>query len=100
MTVNCWEVKECGKEPGGKNAESSGVCPAAVESRLDGKNHGRNAGRSCWVVAGTMCEGVVQGAFATKLVSCSKCEFFRQVAREERPDAVSTVDLLSLLDRR
>ncbi len=97
MVSNCWEVQECGKESGGKNVESSGVCPAATETRLDGQNRGRNGGRSCWVVAGTLCNGAVQGAFATKLVSCSECEFFRQVAREERPNAALTVDLINLL---
>jgi len=97
MVMNCWEMKACGKEPGGKGVESSGVCPAATESRLDGQNRGRNGGRSCWVVAGTLCHGATQGAFVTKLVSCSECEFFRQVAREERPNAALTTDLLKIL---
>ena len=97
MISNCWEEKECGKETGGKNVQSSGVCPAATETRLDGQNRGRNGGRSCWVVAGTLCDGAVQGTFATKLVSCSKCDFFRQVTREEYPNATSTVDLLNLV---
>ncbi len=97
MVSNCWEVKECGKESGGTNVESFEVCPATTETRLDGQNRGHNGGRSCWVVTGTMCEGATQSVFATKLVSCSKCEFFRQVAREERSDAASTSDLLDLL---
>ena len=47
---NCWEHKKCGREPGGSETESLGVCPAAVESRLDGVHGGRNAGRACWIV--------------------------------------------------
>ena len=97
MVLNCWEVKACGKEPGGKSIGSSGVCPAATETRLDGQNRGRNGGRSCWVVAGTMCDGALQGIFGSKIISCSECEFFRQVVHEEYPDAASTADLLDLL---
>jgi len=97
MVMNCWEVKECGKESGGKNVESFEVCPAATETRLDGQNRGHNGGRSCWVVTGTMCDGSLQGAFASKLISCSECEFFQQVVHEEYPDAASTADLLDLL---
>jgi hypothetical protein len=68
-----------------------------VEHRLDGQNGGLNGGRSCWVVAGTLCEGKVQGTFANKLSSCSTRDFFLQVAREERPNEASTKDLLDLL---
>ena len=29
--LNCWEVKKCGREPGGKSVATLGVCPAASE---------------------------------------------------------------------
>jgi hypothetical protein len=45
-----------------------------------------------------MCEGEAQGTFATKLEGCNECGFRQQVVREEYPDAVSTEDLLDLLD--
>jgi hypothetical protein len=80
---NCWEVMKCGREPGGKNAEELGGCPAATEKRLEGVHGGRKAGRACWVVAGTFCEGAVQGTFAQKYHDCSVCEFYRQVRRDE-----------------
>ncbi|MDH4164450.1 MAG: hypothetical protein OEW15_17440 [Nitrospirota bacterium] len=38
-----------------------GLCPAAAEEALDGVHDGTNAGRSCWVVAGTLCKDSVQG---------------------------------------
>lgn len=96
MKRNCWEVKQCGREPGGRNAERLGVCPAATETRLDGVHGGKNAGRACWIVAGTMCGGKPQGTFAQKLDSCEQCGFFKQVVAEEYPDHVPTSELLEL----
>lgn len=80
---NCWEVMKCGREPGGEQAEALGICPAAVDTRLEGVHDGKNAGRACWVIAGTFCEGTVQGTFAQKLQDCALCEFYHQVRREE-----------------
>ena len=80
---NCWEVKQCGRQPGGLNAKELGVCPATTEARLDGVHGGKNAGRSCWVIAGTLCRGKVQGTFAQKFRDCEKCEFYQQVKKEE-----------------
>jgi hypothetical protein len=82
---NCWEFKECGREPGGSKVVELGECPAAVEGKLDGVHEGRNAGRSCWVVAGTLCKGEVQGTFAKKFEACEKCEFYEIVRGEEFP---------------
>jgi hypothetical protein len=82
--VNCWEFKKCGREPGG-TLTSLGVCPSAVESRLDGAHGGKNGGRSCWVVAGTYCGGQEQGTFAQKYHNCEKCDFYQSVKREEGP---------------
>lgn len=86
MKKNCWEVKGCGREPGGKNAKELGVCPAATEEKIDGLHGGKNAGRACWAVAGTFCEGRVQGTFAQKYQDCSLCDFFKQVRKEEGAD--------------
>lgn len=81
--LNCWEFMKCGREPGGANAQELGVCPAASDTRYDGIQGGKNAGRVCWVVVGTMCEGEVEGTFAKKFLDCKKCEFYRKVTREE-----------------
>lgn len=82
---NCWEFKKCGREPGGPNTNMHGVCPAATEARLDGTHNGKNAGRACWVVAGTLCGGEVQGTFAKKFSNCEKCEFYLSVQQEAFP---------------
>lgn len=81
--LNCWEFKNCGRQPGGKKTEDLGVCPAAIDERLHGVHGGKNAGRACWVLAGTMCGGLVQGTFAQKYKNCEVCDFYREVKKEE-----------------
>ena len=76
---NCWEYKQCGREPGGKNVEELGVCPAATDNESDGINEGNNAGRCCWRIAGTLCAGKVQGSYAKKIRRCSLCNFYKLV---------------------
>ncbi len=84
MKKNCWEHKKCGRQPGGPNAHHLGVCPASVEERLDDVHEGTNAGRTCWVVAGTLCGGAVQGTFGVKYRSCEQCDFYQMVRSEEK----------------
>ncbi len=81
--INCWEYKGCGREPGGQNAATLGVCPAAMDKSYDGINSGKCAGRFCWAVAGTLCEGGCQGTYADKQASCLECDFFKIVRAEE-----------------
>jgi hypothetical protein len=80
---NCWEIKKCGREPGGSKTAEMGVCPAALDTSNNGLNGGKNGGRICWAVAGTFCGGKVQGEFAKKSVSCMSCEVFKQIKSEE-----------------
>ena len=94
---NCWEFMECGREPGGTVVDELGVCPAAVEKKLDTFNQGKNGGRSCWGVSGTMCFGYVEGSFAKKIGNCMHCEFFKIVQQEEGNEWVSTKDILGKL---
>lgn len=81
--LNCWEIKKCGREPGGVRTGDMGVCPAASDTAANGLNGGKNGGRICWAIAGTFCGGKVQGEFAQKQVSCMSCEVFKQIKREE-----------------
>jgi len=94
---NCWEVMACGCEPGGARARELGVCPAAVETRVDGIHGGRNGGRVCWAVAGTLCGGTVQGTYAKKMNECLFCPFYRMVCRQEGEDLVPSVVILMRL---
>jgi len=81
--LNCWEIKKCGREPGGTKARELGVCPAATDSSSDDMNNGKNGGRLCWAIAGTFCGGIIQGEFAQKQASCMSCEVFKQIKREQ-----------------
>ncbi|RME20625.1 MAG: hypothetical protein D6800_12965 [Candidatus Zixiibacteriota bacterium] len=81
--LNCWEIKKCGREPGGIKTVELGVCPAAIDVVSNGVNNGKNGGRICWKVTGTLCGGKVQGTYAQKALSCLNCEFFKQVQKEE-----------------
>ncbi len=55
MKLNCWQVKKCGREPGGAEEAQLGTCPATAETAVNGINNGKNGGRSCWAIAGTLC---------------------------------------------
>lgn len=81
--LNCWEYKNCGREPGGAKVSELGVCPAAIDTPSNGLNGGSNAGRICWALAGTLCGGQVQGTFAQKRRSCVQCDFYQKVKEEE-----------------
>lgn len=92
--LNCWEFMNCGREPGGNRADELGACPAAVDESFEGINSGKNGGRICWAVAGTFCDGHIQGTFAEKRKSCIRCDFFKKVQEEE-----GTLDLKTELLR-
>ncbi len=95
MKKNCWEFKKCGRQEGGEHVHDLGVCPAANEKRLNGVHGGQNAGRSCWVVAGTMCGGKVQGTFAQKYENCETCDFFKEIRKEEGSGYEMSIVLLN-----
>jgi hypothetical protein len=83
--LNCWEHKKCGRQPGGHKVHDHGVCPVTVHQDLHGAHEGTNAGRACWVVAGSLCGGKVQGTYAQKLNNCWRCDFMNLVRCEEEP---------------
>ena len=93
--LNCWEVKKCGRTKGGEREKDLGVCPASKELRLDGVHGGDNAGRACWVVAGSLCNGKVQGTFAAKYGQCERCDFYLAVKKEEGAKYEMSIHLLS-----
>lgn len=66
LQTKCWEYMKCGRDK-----DCSLKCPAYP-----------NFGRICWAVAGTFCEGKVQGTFAQKLEDCQKCEFYQKTRKE------------------
>jgi hypothetical protein len=93
--LNCWEHKKCGRQPGGYRTTELGICPVTTYVDLDGIHNGRNAGRACWAIAGSLCGGKVQGTFAEKLHNCWRCEFMKavQADEEQTPLGFSTTRL-------
>ncbi len=63
--TKCWEFTKCGRD-------RTGGCPAYPR-----------AGRVCYLVAGTMCAGKVQGIYAMKIGQCRECEFYRMLMYEK-----------------
>ncbi|MBL7031656.1 MAG: hypothetical protein ISR97_00550 [Nitrospira sp.] len=96
--LNCWEIKQCGRETGGIKVSELGECPASTEKRLHGVHGGMNAGRTCWVVAGSMCGGKIQGTYAEKYMNCNICDFYMKVKSEESDEFNLTATLLVKLE--
>ena len=62
-----------------------------------GANGGKNRGRACWAIAGTLCGGKIQGSYAAKTAHCMQCEFFKQVRTEQGPTFERAADILAKL---
>jgi len=57
--MQCWNYNNCGH---GKDS----LCPAVVQK----------AGRSCWLVAKTLCGGKVHGKHTQRIKACAGCGFY------------------------
>ena len=66
--IRCWEYKKCGRETGGSRIHEHGPCPGALSPDVH-----------CWLVAGTMCSGNVEGTFALKYESCIICDYYNKM---------------------
>ncbi len=98
--LNCWEYMLCGREVGGSRVDEEGVCPAATDKRLTGIHKGKNGGRSCWVVAGSISKGIVECTFAGRgKYFCGQCDFYNFVKAEEGSKLLPTILLLKELEK-
>ncbi len=96
--LNCWQIQKCGREPGGERVEELGVCPASIDSASDGVNGGQNGGRLCWIIAGTFSNHEVCGEYAKHISTCTSCEVFKRVKKEEGEEfSISNLNLRSSL---
>ena len=91
--INCWESKNCGRQPGGEKEATLGTCVAATQTMANGIHGGINGGRACWVIAGTLCGGKVQGSFADKVGACQACDFYKHV-KDQEPMLKDKIDIL------
>jgi hypothetical protein len=73
-----------------------GLCPAATDTRFSGANNGKNGGRACWVISGTLCGGKIQGTYAAKSKNCLECDFYAVVKKEEGYDFLSAMKLFKM----
>lgn len=101
---NCWEFMGCGRNSGGTKVQELGVCPVTTSGELDGAHDGKNGGRACWVIAGTLCGGKIQGSYAQKLNNCWRCDFFAVVKKEEEPSScgfsATRLGMQKIIERR
>ena len=99
--LNCWEVMQCGCEPGGINSKELGICPAATAIYATGFNNGFNGGRVCWAIENTLNWKTCQSTntYSQKLSCCLKCKFYSLVRREEGLSYMSSRTILSELKK-
>ncbi len=83
MKKNCWKVKKCGRETDGSMVNKFKICRAATAIKFNNVNGGKNAGRACWMVAGTLCGDKIEGSYAKKGENCILCNFYKLVKKEE-----------------
>lgn len=96
--LNCWEFKKCNRDTQDLLSLHVGKCPVTLEERLDGVHGGKNAGRSCWVVSGTLCNNKVQGRAGVKQRSCNLCDFYQLVKKQEGKDFILPKEILKILE--
>ncbi|MCI5137809.1 MAG: hypothetical protein D3922_05210 [Candidatus Electrothrix sp. AR1] len=79
--LNCWEVKDCGREPNGRNISLYGVCRVAIETSLDGIHNGKNGGRCCWVAISVPehHKANKSGCCSGGIYECFTCNFYKMV---------------------
>ena len=97
-TINCWEFKDCGRQPGGDKVHELGPCRAATEADMHGINGGINGGRACWSLEGTLGDGKHQASYTQKLMKCLQCDFFALVRNEENSSYQNSKEILTSLN--
>ncbi len=84
--LNCWQFKNCGREPGGVLADLMGECPVARAMKYDGLNDGVGAGRACWMVPDAACK--VSERTRSRIDPCHTCDFYIRVLFEEEDNVL------------
>lgn len=73
--MNCWEYKKCGRED---------TCKAATFELADGFLGGKNGGRACIYITGSLCNSVRYGS--PKANNCKSCGFYKILKEEHGRD--------------
>ena len=85
--INCWEFNQCGREPKGEKAHELGICPAAVFDESDGFCNGKNGGRACMYISGTLCNENISGTRIEARKNCGSCDFYGMIKLEHGSEA-------------
>jgi hypothetical protein len=96
---NCWEYKKCERIRGGSKVNEFGICPAYSEERTDEINDGKNGGRACWVITGTLCNGDKHGIAADNFFKCMKCDFYKLVQNQQGKNFKSAKDIYTSIEK-
>ena len=82
--INCWEFKQCGREPGGFNTSELGVCPVSTYEQVSGVHSGKNGGRCCWIFYGAFsCGAGDPKTFDEHIETCNQCTFYMLLHKSE-----------------
>jgi len=75
--LNCWDFVQCRQGP-----DSPKPCAVATDLASDGVNGGRNGGRLCWAVVGSL-SGNERPFGCAHNTDCLACDFFHLVKSEQ-----------------
>ena len=68
--INCWEYKKCGQEK--LDDRDKNKCPVVKLADF-------GAGKVCWLIHASRCDGKLQGGAGSKYMDCKKCSFFKKM---------------------
>ena len=94
---NCWEFRNCGRQPGGENVGDLGLCAAATTSIMDGVHGGDKGGRACWIVVGTQCGHAPEMTPDKRKRACMSCDFYNMVKDQEGTNLKQAEELFHLI---
>jgi hypothetical protein len=97
LKKNCWEFKSDLQESGKESKEGCSQCPVPQLTNYDGINGGKNGGRVCWLITGTLCSEDVQLTYSHKLGTCRKCDFYLTVEKEEGSKLCLPIDVVEYI---
>ncbi len=95
--ANCWEFRNCGRQPGGENVEELGLCAAATNSIMEGVHDGEKGGRVCWIMVGTQCGQDAAASPDKRKRACMSCDFYNMVKQQEGANLRQAEELLNLI---
>jgi len=96
---NCWEICNCGHEPGGNKVAIDGVCPASIETSADGIHGGKNAGRACWAIQKTLSCGENRPKTEYQWENCRRCFFYWDVLSAEKDNYASIHEIMQKVNK-